>query len=57
MKIKVCISVQASHEKYPRYVHETIDETDLLEWAKTYVSKNYSEGNEATAIEVESIEP
>ena len=57
MEIKVCISVQASHEKYHRYVRETIREDDLLEWAKRYISERYSEGNKVVGIEVESIVP
>ena len=57
MEINVCISIQASHEKYPSYVRETIDDGVLLDWAKTYVAEHYDDGNEATAIEVESIVP
>ena len=55
MEIKVCIAMKAPHEKYPRYVRETITEDDLFEWAKRYVSDNYSDDKEATSIEVESV--
>ncbi len=57
MEIKVCISVQSSHERFPRYVDVTIDDNELLEWAKRYVSDNHSEGDKAVSIEIESITP
>ena len=56
MEIKVCISVTSSHEKYARYVRETITEDDLLAWAQRYVRDHYSDDNEAAAIEVESVD-
>ena len=57
MEIKVCISVQASHEKYPEYVRVTIDDDGLLDWAEKYVEEQYTEGNEAVGVEIESITP
>jgi len=57
MEIKVCISVQANHEKYPHYVRETINDAALLEWAERYVKDNYTDDNKAVAIDVESIIP
>ena len=57
MEVKVSITTKKKHERLPRFTTEVFTEDDLLEWAKDYVAKNYSDGTEVEAVEVESIVP
>lgn len=57
MKLNLCLTVRSPDRKYPAHVRVEFTEADLLEWANNYVAQHLGDGDEATDVDIEAIEP